>query len=214
VTWAVRVGLVCCAVVLGCTPEQESICDDGSCEALPDGGSRDPEKPEAMVVSEERACAMQSTTAEPGIDKQVDILFIIDNSGSMSEEIAAIRRNINQSFAAIVEESGVDYRVLVLSQYGDGQTAVCIEPPLAGGPCQDGLFATNSDVLFHYNALIDSGDSLCKLLIALDSPDPDGRVPEGLRSWLRPDAEKVIVVITDDSASCVYSGAPPLSSSL
>ena len=75
---------------------------------------------------------MQTTRAERGAVKEVDIIFVVDNSGSMTDEIDAIRRNINDNFAAIIEASGVDYRVILLSQYGREGTNVCIEPPLAG----------------------------------------------------------------------------------
>lgn len=190
-------------LLLGCEATK-APCDGGTCEPKPSSVLGDGGLP-TQVVSEDRACAMQSTEASPGIDKQVDILFVIDNSGSMADEIAAIRRNIDESFARIVEESRVDYRVLVLSAFGTDGTAVCIEPPLAGAPCSDGLYATNGERFFHYHLPIDSFDPWCKLLGALDVPDPNGRAPQGLRGWLRPAAEKVIVAITDDSPSCQYA---------
>jgi len=205
-----RTGLPTLAVLgslllwLGCEAG-EAPCDGGACASTPrptsplgDGGLP------TQVVSEEHACAMQSTEASPGLDKQVDILFVIDNSGSMAEEIAAVRKNIDENFARIVEDSRVDYRVIVVSAFGTDGTTVCIEPPLAGAPCSDGLYATNGERFFHYHLPIDSFDSWCKLLTALDVPDPNGRAPGGLREWLRPAAEKVIVAITDDSPSCKY----------
>lgn len=149
---------------------------------------------------------MQSARAERGSAKQVDIVFVIDNSASMIEEIAAIRTNINQNFAALIRQSGVDFRVVLLSLYGSGGTTICIDPPLSGASCSEGLYATNSDTFFHYNLEVASGDALCLLLYAFDHPDPEQRAPQGFGTWLRPDAEKVFVVITDDSASCRYRG--------
>jgi hypothetical protein len=198
--------LVVEALLPGCEASQPA-CDGGVCDrAAPTATGDAATPPPIRVVDEDAACAMQSTEASAGLDKQVDVLFVIDNSGSMGEEIAAIRRNIDQSFARIVEESRVDYRVLVLSAFGTEGTSVCIEPPLAGAPCADGLYATNGDRFFHYHLPIDSFDPWCKLLSALDRPDPNGRAPGGLKAWLRPDAEKVIVAITDDSPSCTYQG--------
>jgi hypothetical protein len=95
----------------------------------------------------------------------------------------------------------------MLSRFGIDNNAVCIEPPLAGADCAAGLYATNSSVYFHYNLEIDSYNSLCQLLYALDLPDPEGRAPAGLRGWLRPEAAKAIIVITDDSAGCRYADA-------
>jgi hypothetical protein len=125
--------LVVEALLPGCEASQPA-CDGGDCDrAAPTATGDAATPPPIRVVDEDAACAMQSTEASAGLDKQVDVLFVIDNSGSMGEEIAAIRRNIDQSFARIVEESRVDYRVLVLSAFGTEGTSVCIEPPLAGG---------------------------------------------------------------------------------
>jgi hypothetical protein len=161
-------------------------------------------KPRApvRVVEPDAACAMQSARAVRGIDKQVDIVFVVDNSGSMTEEIAAIRANINENFAAIIEESGVDYQVVMLSLFGTAGTTVCVEPPLAGAACDAGLYASTGERFFQYNEEIDSSNSLCMLLQDFDAPDLENRAPTGYQSHLRTAAQKAFVVITDDSASC------------
>src|SRR5262245_56609399 len=81
------------------------------------------------------ACAMQSVRGMRRPTRKIDVIFVIDNSGSMSEEIASIRENINQNFASIVAQSGVDFRVVMLSLYGTESTSVCVEPPLSGASC-------------------------------------------------------------------------------
>jgi hypothetical protein len=136
--------------------------------------------------------------------RPLDIVFVIDNSGSMVEEIAAIRRNINQNFAALIEASGADYRVIVLSRFGSDGNAVCIEPPLSGAECSAGLYRNASAVFFHYNVEIGSTDPLCRILSTFDGPDPELRAPQGWQSYLRPEALKAFIVITDDSPSCAY----------
>jgi hypothetical protein len=160
------------------------------------------------LVDPEAVCATQSARAERGPSKQVDIIFVVDNSGSMSDEIAAIRDNINRNFAALVQDSGVDFRVILLSLYGTGGTTICIEPPLAGAPCGDGLYATNGDAFFHYNVEVASLDALCLLLYTFDHADPEERAPRGWQEWLRPSAEKVFVLFTDDSSACLYRAGP------
>lgn len=150
------------------------------------------------------ACAMQSIEAEPGDRRPVDIIFVIDNSGSMSEEIAAVRRNIDHDFAAIIEESGVDYRVIMVSQFGSDGTGVCIDPPLAGADCSQGLKKTNGERYFHFNQPIGSNDALCQILDVIDNTHADSRAPQGLAEWLRPEASKAFVLVTDDSARCSY----------
>src|SRR5687768_15169435 len=56
---------------------------------------------------------------EPGPDaadrcQEMDILFVIDNSGSMGEEQANLGTNF-PTFIQVIEESGLDYRVAVTS---------------------------------------------------------------------------------------------------
>lgn len=174
--------------------------DDGSAPGAPFGDAGIP------AVEAEQACAMQSTRAERGVERPVDIIFVIDNSGSMTDEIAAVRRNINRNFARIIEDSGVDFRVIMLSLFGTDAANVCIDPPLAGNACDVGLYGTNSERYFHYNVEIASFDPWCRILESLDGPDVEGRAPNGWLDWLRPDSEKAFVLITDDSAGCSYGG--------
>jgi hypothetical protein len=115
----------------------------------PSVASDTPRSPRAVGM--DQACAEQSTRAERGIAKQVDVILIVDNSGSMTDEIDAIRRNLHQNFAAILAASGVDHRVILLSRYGREGTNLCIDPPLAGAPCAAGLAATASSRFFHYD---------------------------------------------------------------
>ncbi len=120
----------------------------------------------------------------------------------MDQENASIRDKIKKNIAGLIEASGADFRVIVLSQYGQGGTTVCVEPPLAGAACELGSASTNSARFFHYDVVIQSHDALCVLLDSFDKPSADGRAPEGWRAFLRPDAQKAFIIVTDDSASC------------
>src|SRR6185312_12349967 len=211
VLWA-----VCCALVaaLGCGGDDK--CKGEKCSptrfvpgvTLADAGTPllTPDDSGAPQLTQAAAaCAMQSIDAMPGDRRPVDIIFVIDNSGSMSEEIAAVRRNIDHDFAAIIDESDVDYRVIMLSLFGQEGTGVCIDPPLGGADCSQGVGKTNSDHYFHFNQEIGSNDALCQILDALDNGKLDKRAPKGLQQWLRKDAVKAFVLITDDSARCSYT---------
>jgi hypothetical protein len=181
-------------VDVDCDRPGDACGDDGESDARGDGG--------VTVVDEKSACAAQSVHAVHGPPKPVDVVFVIDNSSSMNEEIAAVRDNINRNFAAIVQASAVDLHVVMLSRYGTRDTQVCVEPPLAGAPCDAGVWQTNGGAFFHYDQDVDSGNAFCRILEALDQPDADGRAPRGLRDWLRPESQKALVVVTDDSARC------------
>ena len=63
----------------------------------------------------------------------VDVIFVVDNSGSMTLEIQSVEKNINQSFAAIIAASGLDYRVILISNHGSASAdqSICISAPLA-----------------------------------------------------------------------------------
>src|SRR4051794_11678752 len=156
------------------------------------------------AVSADEACSSVAVHAMRGPARPVDVIFVIDNSGSMDEEIAAVRDNINRDFAAIIAASGVDYRVIMLSKYGLDSLGVCIEPPLAQADCHLGIDKTNSAVFYHYDQEIGSNDALCQILSTFDHADARGRAPQGWQAWLRPEAHKAFVVITDDSPACVY----------
>ena len=155
------------------------------------------------VVGRAGACVAQSLRAQHE-KRPVDAIFVIDNSSSMTDEIAAVRASIDRDFAQLVDQSGVDLRVVLLSRFGAGGTDVCIEPPLAAAPCSAGLSATNSPHFFQYNQEINSNDALCQLLETLDHADADGRAPGGFQDWLRPEAQKAFVIFSDDQALCAY----------
>ena len=64
------------------------------------------------------ACAQVSAAATLE-KKPVDIIITIDNSGSMTDKIVATQNNLNGSFAQIIGASGLDYRVILLSKFGN-----------------------------------------------------------------------------------------------
>jgi hypothetical protein len=199
------------------------------------------------------------TGAPQGVSRPIDIIFVIDNSGSMSEEIQEVEENIYSNFATIIQNATVggnpiDYRVIMISRYGDSGTdgiensdtnyGVCIPSPFgvqkSTGPnfdndCSDPLrtpLRAPADQpadrrFFHYSADIESRDALCAVLESYDAPDefndnsttndgPTGSayrnwirqttIPNssqtGWQNWLRPEAFKTFVVITDDRIEC------------
>lgn len=161
------------------------------------------------------ACATQSSTATL-VKKPVDIIVVIDNSGSMTAEIVGVQKNINNNFATILEGSGLDYRVILLAHHGKATAdqSICVEAPLSGVPV-GGCAATpvpplvfpakpvnNPPKFFHYSAEIASADSWCKILSTLTTPDEFALAPNGWSEWLRPEAYKTFIEITDDRSSC------------
>jgi hypothetical protein len=160
------------------------------------------------------ACA--ASEAEATLKKKpVDIIFIIDNSGSMTGEILAVQSNINDNFANIIGMSGIDYRVIMLARHGDaaGAQSICVKGPLSTTTCEPlpQEPGQNPPIFYHYSMEIDSHNTFCRLYNSY-GPNPSvaddfGYGPNGWSEWLRTDAFKVFVNITDDSAgSCTVNG--------
>ena len=160
-------------------------------------GVPDPQTPEAgtdgaVPPSDAGTDAAACATAEANTVKPpVDFVFSVDQSGSMSDEVAALTQNIN-GLADLLSKSGIDYRlVMIAGKPGNGALPVCVPAPLGGPNC-----ATNDPIFRAVDQHIESWDSL-KLII--DTYKTTG----GPKAWadvLRPNALKVFVPITDDSS--------------
>lgn len=136
-------------------------------------------------------------------EKPVDIIFTIDNSGSMQKEIQAVERNINENFAGIIGASGLDYRVIMVSRHGDVQRNedICVQMPLSGSSCSPvPAEPVNTDRFKHFSTMVSSTNSLRLLLGKYDKPDDHGLAMSGWSQWLRQDAFKIFVEITDDQS--------------
>jgi cysteine-rich repeat protein len=134
--------------------------------------------------------------------KPVDIIFVIDNSGSMSGEILQVQNNISNNFADIIDNSGLDFRIVMLARHGnvDPDESVCISAPLSGADCAAGIPAqpANTATFFQYSVEIGSRDSLQLILSTYNQPDEFGLFPNGWSAVLRDDSVKIFVEITDD----------------
>jgi hypothetical protein len=63
-----------------------------------------------------------------------DIVVIVDNSGSMTFEAAAVQNNMN-SFAQAIIGANIDPHVALISAGSDGQNGVCVPAQLGSGAC-------------------------------------------------------------------------------
>jgi len=143
--------------------------------------------------------------------KPSDIIFVIDNSCSMNEEINSVEQNINVNFAQIMGTSAVDYRIIMVTDHGTGTYDVCIGPPLGTGNCG----AAPDEVanqFYHYDINVQSHDSLCIIPDTLYGTNGGGEAdewatyPNGWVDFMRTEAVKVFVEITDDGISCNWGG--------
>jgi hypothetical protein len=160
-----------------------------------------------VVETENGACAATVAQTEKA---KVDIIFVIDNSGSMGEEMTQIRTNVNR-FAEKVGSIGLDYRVLFIVKKASpsypSNLTLCVPAPLAGAGCAD-----NAPKFFHIDQDVQSSNSLDIILRTYDgststSGDKFGNLDNGgtpVAPWkdkLRVESTKVFVEVTDDESS-------------
>jgi hypothetical protein len=132
----------------------------------------------------------------------VDIVLVVDTSFSMAPAIDAVETSINVDFAQILEQSGVDYRVIVLGGLTDTQVPICISAPLSNTDCNPPppVPAIN-DHYKHYDAETGSGAFLSSILTWYATPDKHGLAPGGYQDFLRPEAAKVFLGMTDGTSA-------------
>lgn len=137
----------------------------------------------------------------------VDIIFLVDNSASMQPAIDAVTAGLND-FADVIDASGIDFRVIMLSlrsptnpvMIGGGtRYAVCIPEPLAGD-----AMCGNGPRFFQSSIDVRSTQPLEQFLGTLGQTagyrEGESRGGEPWRDFLRPEATKTIVVVTDDNS--------------
>jgi len=165
-------------------------------------------KPQADSGTVDASCAATNAMASL-VREPVDIIVVIDNSGSMTNEIQAVEQNIGVNFATILAASGIDYRVILIARHGSAQNqqSICISMPLGGAAsCAPPPPApVNGPRFFQYSVEIGSHNSFSQILSTYRLPDEFNLAPQGWSQWLRPDAHKVFLEITDDEATGLTS---------
>ena len=166
----------------------------------------------------QESCAQNSAEATL-VNRPVDIIIAIDNSGSMSAEIEEVEYQINANFAAIINNANppIDYRVIMVSGFGASSgNRICVAEPLGGIPDvnpADGHCDTipgqpvNTASFFHHSVTVSSHNALCRLLENYATADQYNLQPNGYQDVLRPDSFKFFAVITDDGVSCSFDGS-------
>lgn len=174
------------AAVCGLSLTAFLACGDGNRGAFEAPPPPLAEPPPSQVEEEEPSCVESFAETR----RAVDIIISIDQSGSMSEEIDSLKRNVN-NLPKLLAESNLDYRVVMLAEVGTGKYGICVPPPLGGPDC-----GPNGDVFRPVDHVVTSLDSLAVILRTL-------RHPVAKLAWhdfLRPGVLKVFVPITDDES--------------
>jgi hypothetical protein len=139
-------------------------------------------------------------TARVPIPRQpIDMIFVVDNSGDMVEEVTTLVGLINEIVMPFTQ-AAVDLRTIVISGYG-APPDVCVPEPLGGAPCTAAT-PTNTTSFFHYTRETSSFDAWCDAVAGYATADTAGLAPNGWSAWAREDAFKVFVVLSSDALNC------------
>lgn len=115
---------------------------------------------------------------------KVDLVFFVDTSGSMIQEAAWVSQNLN-GFANWLQAQNLDVHVILIGKTMSS-VKLCINPPLADAAC-----GTKGPNFLQIPDYVGSTDGLSKFLAAYPK----------FQAFLRPDATKSIIAITDDNSS-------------
>ena len=131
----------------------------------------------------------------------VYVIVIIDQSGSMSDDLARVKANINK-LSDFLKATGLDYRVVMVARVGTGTFDMCVPPPLGAATtlCTDTtkpLRNSNPPIFRTSNQSVASTNALSLLLSSYDS----ATVGIGWQDALRTEAFKAIIPITDDNSA-------------
>ena len=129
---------------------------------------------------------------------KVDIIFVIDDSGSMTEEMNQIKTNVN-TFAQKIGGTGLDYQVLFIVKKAKSSTqngnVICVPAPLGGANCGD-----NAPLFHHIDQDVQSNDALSLLLSTYDN----NNAALAWNKYLRPESTKVFVIVSDDESNLAF----------
>lgn len=142
-------------------PDDRPVCGSGSCMA---------------------SCAGEEVNAD-FVTLPSDIIWVVDQSGSMNQETQYVQQQIN-AFASAIETSGIDFHVVMIARKAGGN-AICVPAPLGGTACGDN---TRFKLVNQY---VDSRNGPAVAV----SQYPN------YSSFLRPEAMKHFIFVTDDDSS-------------
>lgn len=138
-------------------------------------------------------CIAKAVAAQP-VYRPADIVFTIDNTPSMHDEIEQLRANLN-AFSQKIERSGIDVRIALISCLEghcshDNWFGLCVAPPLGkAGACETLADDSNPPRYLHVNEAIESHKGLSNTIATFGQ----------WKSMLREGSIKHLVSISDDN---------------
>jgi len=152
----------------------------------------------------DQACGKEQYDADL-VKKPIDVIFSVDTSGSMDDEIDEVENRIKGDFVDIMNNSGVDYRVIMLADKDE----VCIKSLSKNGNCGEGA-NTNTNKFKHIDQVDGSPESEQSLKNFVDYYDGirDSQ-GEPYNQYLRSNSFKIFVAVSDEKEQAYNSGSDP-----
>jgi len=117
--------------------------------------------------------------------RAVDVVWVIDTSGSMIPEVSLVKQKLAE-FSSAITSAGLDYHVVVLARRSATEMqGICVQPPLAAANCGD------SARFRHVDAVVASSNSLDVVVANIAE----------IEAFLRPDSLRHFVEVSDDNAA-------------
>lgn len=162
---------------------------------------------EPVITPEEIPVEIKKQTFSASAkSKVVDMIWVIDNSASMTKGADNVRKNV-EAFARTIE-AGSDLRIALISKKDSFELDTQVQLP-------DSLrnFGLQVDFLVHsYNPMLVAAaatctsedtqrDAFCRTVAANSRYE---KVVGSLQEFLRPESQKVFIFVTDDDSSYQY----------
>jgi hypothetical protein len=157
------------------------FCVDGTCVACELDEQCPAEAPLCRAGACIEGCAGSEAQANL-VTRPPDIIWVVDQSGSMDQETAYVQDKIDD-FVSIIDASGIDYRVVMIAD-PQADNAICVPEPLAGPSC-------GNNTRFR---LVD------REIRSHDGPQAVIEEYARYSDFLRTDSLKHIVFVTDDDS--------------
>lgn len=132
------------------------------------------------------SCAETSAEATSGA-LPADVIFVVDNSGSMGEEAGQVQASMNDLVNTIVA-ANIDLHLILISADSTDDAGICVPAPVGNGACPND---ENLPTYRHVVQTVGSTDALQQVIATYDQ----------YKDSLRPNASRTIVVISDDNSA-------------
>ncbi len=166
----------------------------------------------AIIVS--LCCLAFSAKARQSVVEadKIDLIIVVDASPSMAAENDQLMDSLYSGLVEPMTHSGIDLQTIIIGKFGNTSPQLCFEQPLGAIPFGACDFSppepANTTFFRHYSTSVQNWDSWCDLLNTYDGTLPDDflQAPDGWSVWLREDAFKKILLLTDDRVQCTAGG--------